>query len=70
MPDEETYLSVSDIATKLHISEDTVRRWIREGALPALGLGGQYRVPNSDLQQFLAKRRRPLPSKPRKKPRK
>ena len=49
------WLTVHDIAQLLHVSEHTVRRWIREGRLTANFFGGRigYRVKDSDLQEFL-----------------
>jgi excisionase family DNA binding protein len=60
MPDV-TYLSVSEIAKQLNISEDTVRRWIKAGKLPALELGGQYRIHPQEYEAFLQRHKKRLP---------
>ncbi|MGH2496723.1 MAG: helix-turn-helix domain-containing protein [Ktedonobacteraceae bacterium] len=60
MPDE-TLLTVEDVAQRLQIKPDTVRRWIRTGKLPAIELGGRLRIDPKDLQMFLDKHRRKLP---------
>ena len=60
MPDE-TLLTVEDVAQRLQIKPDTVRRWIRTGKLPAIELGGRLRVAPTDLQAFLDKHRKRLP---------
>ena len=49
-------LTVEEIAEDLRISEGTVRRWIRQGKLPAFGLG-QYRIRRADYEKFLDKYR-------------
>ena len=43
-------LTVDEIAAYLKVGEATVRRWCREGTLPALKIGHQYRVRAADLQ--------------------
>ena len=55
----EDWLTVEEIAAKMKVSEETVRRWIRAKKLPVLDLGGPragYRIRPSDLQTFLANR--------------
>ena len=55
----EEWLTVEEIATKMKVAEETVRRWIRSKKLPVLDLGGPragYRIRPSDLQTFLAAR--------------
>ena len=58
MRDEEVYLSIKDIATKLQVNQDTIRRWIREGKLHATLLGSKYRISQQDLNTFLKERRK------------
>jgi excisionase family DNA binding protein len=58
MRDEGVYLSIKDVATKLQVNQDTVRRWIREGKLHATYLGSKYRISQHDLQVFLKERRK------------
>ena len=50
-----TWLTVRDVAAVLHVSEDTVRRWIRSERMEAKFFGGRagYRVRRADLQKFL-----------------
>ena len=52
---DEQWLEVKDIVEKLNIHEQTVRRWIRDGELPALMFSRRsgYRVRASDLTAFL-----------------
>ncbi len=52
---EERLLTVAEIADLLQVDEQTVRRWIRQGRLPAHNFGGKagYRIQRKDLQAFL-----------------
>ena len=55
--EQDEWLTVQDITRRLKVHEETVRRWIREGDLPALLLGstrGGYRVKASDLDAYLS----------------
>ena len=58
MDDEVRYLSVQTIATRLGIHPETVRRWLRAGALAGYELGDKsgWRVREDDLATFLAGR--------------
>jgi excisionase family DNA binding protein len=53
----ERYLTVHDVAEQLKVTEDTVRRWLRErrlrGFMPG-GARGGYRVRESELERFIA----------------
>ncbi len=56
---EEDWLSVEEVADKLKVTQETVRRWIRAKKLPVLNLGGPragYRIRRSDLERFLNER--------------
>jgi excisionase family DNA binding protein len=55
---DDIYLTVEEIAKQLKVSPDTVRRWIREGRLPAIDLIGQYRIRRDDYERFLEQRRK------------
>lgn len=48
-----------EIAYRLNVSEETVRRWIRTHQLPANDVSGKYLVKEEDLQQFLSRRGTP-----------
>ncbi len=52
---EERWLNVQDIVSRLGVHEQTVRRWIKQGQLPAIMFGrkGGYRVKDSDLDAFI-----------------
>lgn len=50
----EEYLTVRDVAERLHVSERTVREWLREGRLTGKHLGGRagWRIRSEDLTAF------------------
>jgi excisionase family DNA binding protein len=55
MPDE-GFLTVPEVAERLRVKPDAVRRWIRLGRLRAHMLGGTktgYRVSEADLEHFI-----------------
>ena len=49
----EQHLPVSEVAAKLSCCEETVKRMIRSGRLPAVKLGGQYRVAEGTIAASL-----------------
>ncbi|MBV9228231.1 MAG: helix-turn-helix domain-containing protein [Chloroflexi bacterium] len=54
-----SYLTTSDVATRLGVSLDTVRRWLRSGELKGTPFGrAGYRIEDADFQAFLDQRRR------------
>jgi excisionase family DNA binding protein len=58
MGDDEL-LTVQDIVRTLKVHEESVRKWIRTGALPAFLLGsskGGYRVRRDDFERFVRER--------------
>jgi excisionase family DNA binding protein len=58
---DDEWLTVREVADYLKVHEETVRRWIRDGELPVLDLGGQktgYRIRRGELDTFIARRYR------------
>lgn len=57
---EGLWLTVEDVAKSLKVTEETVRRWIRQGELPVLQLGRSprsgYRIRRDELERFVADR--------------
>jgi len=43
-------LTVDEVAAYLKVADATVRRWCRDGTLPALKIGHQYRVRAANLR--------------------
>jgi excisionase family DNA binding protein len=56
MEKDETIMSVRDVARAAGRSEETVRRWIWSGKLPATKLGNQLFVRKKDLEAMQAPR--------------
>jgi excisionase family DNA binding protein len=54
---EEAFLSLSETARLLNVSERTIHRWIQDGRLPAYKPGRAYRFRMSDIEAFLEERR-------------
>ncbi len=53
-----TYYTTKEVAKILKVHTESVRRWIRQGDLKAVKLGGKYiRVSNNDLQDFVYRQR-------------
>jgi excisionase family DNA binding protein len=47
------YYSPDEIGEQFNVKAGTVRKWIREGKLQALKLGGLYRISEEQLQEFV-----------------
>jgi len=52
------WITTKDVADRLNIHVETVRRWVRVGALRAVSIGGKggYRIREKDLNDFLKSR--------------
>ncbi len=55
----ETWHTVEEIAARLKVTEETVRRWLRSRELVGHNFGGRtgYRIRGDDLDTFLARLR-------------
>lgn len=51
--DEESYLTVAEVAETLKLNQQTVRNWIDAGRLPALRVGRRVRIKRSDFERIL-----------------
>ncbi len=51
---EESYLTVAEVAQKLQLNQQTVRNWIDQGSLRALRVGRRVRIKRSDFERLLA----------------
>jgi excisionase family DNA binding protein len=49
-------LTVSEVANAMRVSNMTVYRLIKTGELPAVRVGKNYRLRESDLERFLEER--------------
>ena len=45
-----TYLTPQEVADLLKVTEQTVRRWVREGKIPATKFGQTIRIPSDALK--------------------
>ena len=60
----ETMLTVADVAAQLKVPEQAVRRWLREGRLGGMRLGGTkagWRIAPSDVARFVEESRQQTP---------
>lgn len=55
-PDKGRFLTVSEVAGALRVSNMTVYRLIGSGALAAVRVGKSYRLPEDELDRYLAER--------------
>ena len=46
------FLTVDDVAARLGLGARTIRSYIRDGKLPAVRMGKQYRIARADLEAF------------------
>lgn len=51
------FYTVEEIAERLAVSEDLIRKWIRNKELPAYQFGKEYRVRPSDYEKFVREHR-------------
>ncbi|MFN8520151.1 MAG: helix-turn-helix domain-containing protein [Chloroflexota bacterium] len=49
-----TDMTVTDVARACGVTERTVRRWLREGRLPGLRVGGRVRIPERAVRELSA----------------
>jgi excisionase family DNA binding protein len=47
------YLKLPEVARRLDVSEKTARRMVKSGSLPAVFIGGAYRISEEDLAAYL-----------------
>jgi excisionase family DNA binding protein len=51
------FYSVSNLSDMLNVTKNTVRNLIKTGVLPASKIGREYRVSETDFQQFFESQR-------------
>ena len=51
-------LKPDEVAERLKVSVFSVRRWIKQGKLPAYRVGRAWRISTDDLAQWLSKRQK------------
>ena len=50
---DDSFLTVAEVAELLKLNQQTVRNWIDQGSLPALRVGRRVRIRQSDLNRLL-----------------
>ncbi len=53
----EELLTVEEVASKLKVSEETVKRLLRQKQLPGYKISGQWRISQTDLSAYLTKQK-------------
>jgi excisionase family DNA binding protein len=58
----EKLLTLDEVAERLGVNVETVRRWVRNGEIEVIDLGGRagYRVTELALERFIRSRIRPV----------
>ncbi len=56
--EQQSFLTPQEVADLLRVSVYTVRRWIKEGDLPAYKVGRGWRISEPDLGRWLGKHNR------------
>lgn len=51
--EQQAFLTPQEVAHLLRVSVYTVRRWIKEGQLPAYKVGRGWRIGEADIEQWL-----------------
>jgi excisionase family DNA binding protein len=57
----QSFLTPQEVSDLLRVSVYTVRRWIKEGTLPAYKVGRGWRIHESDMNAWLERRQSPMP---------
>ena len=52
-------LTVEEVATALHLSDQTVWRYVRDGKLPASKIGRRYLIPENAVDEMLEPKQEP-----------
>jgi excisionase family DNA binding protein len=52
-------LTVEEVAAALHLSDQTVWRYVRDGKLPASKIGRRYLIPENAVEEMLEPKQEP-----------
>lgn len=58
---EETLMTLSDVAVYLQIAERTVYQWSQRSQIPSFKLGNVWRFKRSDLEAWIERRKTETP---------
>jgi len=53
LAEKQSFLTPQEVSGLLRVSTQTVRRWIKEGRLPAYKVGRAWRIKEDDLNRWL-----------------
>jgi excisionase family DNA binding protein len=59
--DDSPFLTVQEVAARLRMNPETIRRWLRQGKLQGRMFGGDrggYRIAEAEVQRFIAESKR------------
>jgi len=59
---DKMFYTPEDIAEMLELDVGTIRRYIRQGKLPAIKLEGAYRIRREDFERFIEERKTVKPA--------
>ncbi len=48
-----SFYYLNEVAAEFQVNERTVRRWIKDGKLDAMKLGGRWLIAESDIKEFI-----------------
>ncbi|MAH27441.1 MAG: excisionase [Pseudoalteromonadaceae bacterium] len=51
-----SFYYLNEVAAEFQVNERTVRRWIKDGKLDAMKLGGRWLIAESDIKDFIKQR--------------
>ncbi len=51
----EPLLTTEEVARMLNTTDATVRRWLRNGTIPAIRVEGEWRIRRADLEEYIQK---------------
>lgn len=51
MADDEKLLSASEVAKEFQVTDQTIRNWIKSGALKAIKIGRDHRIRREDVDE-------------------
>ena len=53
---DEQFLTVAEVAVRLRVNPESVRRWLRQGRIRGVMFGGRrtgYRIPKGEVERFI-----------------
>lgn len=57
------YLTVEEVATELRLSEETVKRMLRNSEMPGYKFGREWRIDRAEFEEWRKQRKNTRPTK-------